>query len=107
MPYCNRRHGRVFSVLSSVLGPENRARTTTSTGARDSELLGMTNDIVDGTTERVRSCPLCGSDTVRLLQRIRTEDLARLVAQSIGSDAGRECTVIETLVFDLDFKVPR
>lgn len=59
----------------------------------------MTNEILDRTEERVRSCPLCGSPSVRLLQRIRAEDLARLVAQSISSDAGRECAVIDVLEY--------
>lgn len=59
----------------------------------------MTNEILDRTAERVRSCPLCGSDAIRLLQRIQAEDLARLVAQSISSDAGRECAVIDVLEY--------
>lgn len=59
----------------------------------------MNNEILDGTAECVRSCPLCGSDAIHLLQQIQAEDLVRLVAQSISSDAGRECAVIDVLEY--------
>jgi SAM-dependent methyltransferase len=59
----------------------------------------MTSEIFDQAVEQVRSCPLCGSDSIHLLERIQAEALARLVAQSISSDAGRECAVIDVLEY--------